>query len=476
MTKKTFKTGTAALLLSLALGAQAWGDVVFHPREVGADVDFGQIVSGQEEGSDWSRQTLTRTGVYLTTSATVNEKLDFFMTIGGLFWYPIHPGESSPERLVRFGPGVGQAQGIYTFGDKNDPIGKLQFGLFSMKYNSDATNLGEYLFRSGTYPGSLITGGWSYVNSASYLAQGVRFTLPTFGGRVTHDFTLFMERDYEPTSDFSPGYVITAKPVNYLELGAGVVWAHALSLNPDRLSPRKTLSDTLTNGYNKATGRPIRGAVTHADSVAGIGFYTFRGFKTMARASLDVGSLIGLQNVTTDLGARIGLQGASKNELKVYSEIALLGVEDQPFYYDDKSERMPIMAGISIPTFGIFDQLSLEVEYHKSKFRNSVGAPFYYSLPLPLDDDGTIDNPYAYDLSTYPVADRDSIANSWKKDDWHWSVYASRNIVPGIRVYGQIASDHQRHPTGPEVKPSIEPPTQKPSDWYYVVRLEFGLF
>ncbi len=468
MTNKSFKTGAAALIVSLALGAYARADVVFHPREVGANIDFGEIRSGEEEGSDWSRQTLTRTGVYLTTSATVNEKLDFYMTIGGLFWYPTHPGEASPERLVRFGPGVGQAQGIYTFGNRNDPIGKLQFGLFPVKYNPDATNLGEYLFRSGTYPGYLITGGWSYLNSANYLAQGARFTLPTFGGRVTHDFTLFMERDYEPTSDFSPGYVITAKPTGFLELGAGVVWAHALSLNPDRLSPNKTHQDTITNGYNKNTGKPLHGEPTPADTANGkynypIGFYTFRGFKTMARASVDVGSLIGLDGTSLDVGSLIGLQAAAKNELKVYSEIALLGVEDQPFYYEDKTDRMPIMLGVSVPTFGVFDKLSLEGEYHKSKFRNSVGAPFYYSLPIPLDDDGTQDNPYAY-------------ADNSTKDDWHWSIYASRSIIPGIRVYAQAASDHQRHPTGPEVKPSIEPPTQKSSDWYYVFRLEFGLY
>ena len=456
-------------------GVPAYAQVEFHPKQVGASIDLGQIVSGRDRAAnkDWSDITLTRTGVYLTTSATVDKKLDFYMTIGGLFWYPVSPMETSAERLVRFGPGVGQAQAIYSFGDPAQPAAKLQVGLFPMKY-TDATNLGEYLYRSGTYPGSLVTGGWSYLNSANYLAQGARFVVPTFGGKLTHEFTVFMERDYEPTSDFSPGYLVTYKPASFIEFGAGVVWAHALSLNPDRLAPNKTHEDTLFNGYSKRTNRPMnvvgKPNMSHIDTLTmttpadSIGFYTFKGFKAMGRVSLNVGSLL-------------GWKPAYSGDFKVYSEIALLGIEDQPYYYDDKTERMPIMAGISLPTFGLLDKFACEVEYHKSRFPNTVGAPFYSSLPLPLNDNGGGQvSPYSYDLDSYSGAKRDSVSDALKEDDWHWSVYASRKITDGINLYAQVASDHQRHPTGPEVKPSLEPPTVKPSDWYYVIRVEFGLF
>ena len=212
---------------------------------------------------------------------------------------------------------------LFRSGDPEKPSAKLQFGLFSVKYNSDATNLGEYLYRSGTYPGYIWTGGWSYINAASYLAQGVRFTLPTFDGKVVHDFTLFMERDIEPTSDFSPGYMMTVKPISFLEVGGGVVWSHALSLNPDRLSPKIRL-----NAYVKSTGRPLTmtdrtspglelndpairpdGDTLLGQAVPGrngvnyvtvaqngtpnsaLGYYTFKGFKTMGRVSLDLGTL-----------------------------------------------------------------------------------------------------------------------------------------------------------------------------------------
>ena len=441
-----------AIICAACIPMALKAEVEMRPKEVGASIDFGQIKSGHTGNAVYDDQTLTRTGVYLTTSGIYNKNLDVRITIGGLFWYPLTPGEHSAERLVRFGPGVGQAQGIYSYGNPENPSAKLHFGLFSEKY-TDATNLGEYLFRSGTYPGYLVTGGWSYINSASYLAQGVKLILPTFGGMVTHEFTLFMERDYEPTSDISPGYLLTVKPLAFLEFGAGIVWSHAISLNPDRLAPK----DTVNNGYSKITNLPILQATdsvtkfTPRDHPDQVGFYTFRGFKTMARASIDIGPLFGNERIHA-------------GDFKLYTEMAILGVQDQPYYYDDIKDRMPIMVGINLPTFGLLNKLSIEGEYYKHRFPNTVGMPFYYALPLPLNQNDSPNN--------YP----DSLASVNKSRFWHWSVYGSRKITQGITLFAQAASDHQRHPNGAEVKPTEQPPTITAKDWYYVVRLDFGLF
>jgi hypothetical protein len=478
----------AALFALPALVAAQEGNLVIHPKQVGASVDFGQIVEGQPLGTQSSdQQALTRTGVYLTVSGTYDRKLELRITTGGLFWYPL-PESPTTERIVRFGPGVGQAQGIYSFGNPESPSATLQFGLFPHKY-SEANNLGEYLYRSGTYPGSLWSGGWSYMNAASYMAQGVRFNLPMLGGKLSHDFTLFMERDIEPTNDLSPGYMVTYKPVNFFEAGAGVVWSHALSINSDRLSPKHQ-----RNAYSKSTGAPVQGlsAVCESNDPAlqalcsdadtararqtyqaweacdtdadgspdgdcsDIGYYTFRGFKTSARASFDVGMLLG--------NARI-LPG----DFKVYGEVALLGIEDQPFYYEDKMERMPMMLGVNLPTMGVLNKLNVEVEYRKSRFSNTVGLLYDRAVPLPLKDE-TQDNPYNY--SDEAVAADES---KFTKDDIKWSVYAYRQITEGISLHAQVASDHMRH-FGPEVKPTESPVTRNTSDWYYLLRLDFGLF
>jgi hypothetical protein len=287
-----------------------------------------------------------------------------------------------------------------------------------------------------------------------------------------------MERDLaQPLHDFSPGYMATYRPVSYFEVGGGVVWSNALSFTSKRLSPK-----TLDNAYSKTTGMPIlginnglcsntdpalqalcadpdsvRAAQTWADWESGnVGYYTFRGFKTMGRVSLDVGALIGTEAIRP-------------GEFKLYSEVALLGVEDQSFYYEHKTERMPIMAGIRLPTFGLLDRLSVEAEYRKSRFPNSFAYPFDNRGALPLPLGGTTDGPYDY-TDERVEADPDA----YNKDDWKWSVYASRLITQGVTLTAQVASDHLRPPSNVANPPS-SPYTLTPSDWYYVMRLSFGI-
>lgn len=453
--KKSATSFTGILALSLFCATATRAELVRNPTQVGASFDVGQIVKGRlYDGSDASssfkgdKQQITRTGVYLTESGTYNDRLSIYLTVGGLFWYALPEGTSFQTKRIQFGPGVGQAQGIYAFGsDPHNPVATLQFGLFDHKY-SESVDLGEYLYRSGTYPGVIVTGGWSYINSASYMAQGLHLDVPLLGGKLKNDFTLFMERDLEPTNDLSPGYVVTYKPVEFLELGAGAVWSHAISFEPSRLDRKDP-----ANQYSKATDKPA--GMTPADTCP-CGYYTFKGWKTMARASLDIGSLLNLNK--------------SAGDFKVYSEIALLGVEDQPFYYEKKTERMPVMGGITIPTFGLLDRLSFEMEYHKSKFPNSIGTETQTSLPLPVNSsDGA-----QYDESQYSGAALDSVRKVWEKDDVKWAVYARRTLTRGVSLYAQAANDHTRH-FNFTATPAAIPATNRPSDWYYVIRLEFGI-
>jgi hypothetical protein len=361
--------------------------------------------------------------------------------------------------------------------------------LFPIKYNPDSKNLGEYLYRSGTYPPLRYTGGWSYVNSSGYLAQGFRFNWNMLGGTLHHDFTMTLERDLEPNYDPSPAYLISWKPVPFFELGAGAQWAHGLSFQPEKLKPK-----TIENAYDKRTGLPIgyrdttagawktqphlasnkvlpdtatcltdrsvacpNGAINDgsfvgrtANGVPGdsLDYYTFKGFKLMSRASFDLGLLM----------------GAAPDAFKVYGEWALLGAEDQPFYYDKKSERMPIMFGLNIPTFGFLDMLNVEAEFLKSRFRNNSNVLMRKKWPLPLASEAEILHPEMYDTA------------ATTKDDWKWSVFARKQIREGITLYGQVASDNQRQ-IAFEYGPWMQdhPATEFTSEWYYIVRVEFGI-
>jgi hypothetical protein len=461
MKKSFLRLTMATVLAGISVSTPGFADLVRNPTAVGASFDIGQIVQGTlYDGSNVSskfngdKQQITRTGVYLTESGTYHDRLSIYLTIGGLFWYALPEGSSFQTHRIYFGPGVGQAQGTYNFGsDPKNPAAALQFGLFNYKY-SEAFDLGEYLYRSGTYPGLLVSGGWSYINAASYMAQGFRLNVPLWEGKISNDFTLFMERDLEPTNDLSPGYLLKVKPIPALEIGGGLVWSHAISLNGARLDPKKA-----ANEYSIATGRPSinNGSSSPADTCP-CGYWTFKGFKTMGRVSLDIGQLM-----NSDL--------IHPGDFKLYSEIALLGIEDQPFFYTKKSERMPMMAGINIPTFGILDQLSFEVEYHKSPYPNTNGSVLQSQLPIPINDG---QNPFDYDLGSMTAAKQDSLSKAMKKDDVKWAIYARRTITKSVSITAQAANDYLRH-FNFTASPSAIPATSLPSDWYYVLRLEFGI-
>ncbi len=435
-------------LCGAAAIAPAHAELVRNATVVGANFDLGQVVRGYvsntaNNNGTLNGQVLTRTGVYVTESGTYNQRLAIHLTMGGLFWYPLTEGTSFATRLIHFGPGIGQAQGEFSFGNVEDPAAKLQFGLFPMKYNSDAKDLGEYLYRSGTYPGYIQTGGWSFVDAAAYMAEGVRLNVSTFGGKLQHDVTLFMERDIEPNGDLTPGYIITAKPSKAFEISAGGVWAHGIQLRADTV-----ISPNISgNAYNKMGGVPLLVSGLSYDSLKAlgqVGYYTFKGFKVMTRASIDFGALMGADAIQPD-------------DFKLYAEAAILGVKDYAYYYNKLSERMPIMMGLNIPTFKLLDRLSVEAEYRKSRFPDDIHSTLQSALPVPVD------NPQDYpDSSTYT------------KDDIHWSIYARRKLRDGISLCGQIASDHFR-PFDNQAAPSYLSATNRTGQWYYLLRLEIGI-
>lgn len=470
-----------AACVGLAALAPIQAEVERSPIRVGTNIDLGQIVKGElSEGTEEPGQFLSRTGVSLTQFGTINKRLDVTVSVGGLFWYslPVSPG-APHTRLVKFGPGVGQASGLFRFGDIKEPSALLEFGYFAHKYNPDAKNLGEYQFRSGTYPGYLWTGGWSIVNSAAYMAQGAKLTLPTFGGNLKHDLMLFMERDFEPTYDISPSYQITFKPAEAFEMGAGVTYAHGIPIKPSLTTPKDRanayLGDSalsksqwdkagydLNDSHVVPDGDPLAGTA-HADGKpyvtltengipnSQLSYYTFQGIKVMGRASINP-------------QAWLQSELLGPQDLKLYGEFAILGIKNYPFYYEKLSERIPVMVGFNVPTFKLFDVLSVEVEYYKSRFQNNIRDVFQLSYPK-------WQLPPSQTTSTYPAFIDSSKIET--EDDLHWSVYAKKTLFEGLDLYLQVASDHMRVLSF-NAEPSDLDVTRKPSQWYYLARLQMG--
>jgi hypothetical protein len=204
------------------------------------------------------------------------------------------------------------------------------------------------------------------------------------------------------------------------------------------------------NGNPTATGQAAQ--ITHSEEM------TRSAINIMGRMELDIGEMLGVR--------------ATTGPFKLYSEIALLGVKNQPVYYENRLHRMPVMVGLHVPTFGLLDLLAVETEYLSNPYQDSqeelslnlheslVGP----SMPLP-------DLPQrAYNAPRFQQT-------SIHADDWKWSVHAVRTLTPGLKAKVQVANDHLRlmNFDAGGILPSSSPQTTKKDEWYYMAHLEWAL-
>lgn len=172
---------------------------------------------------------------------------------------------------------------------------------------------------------------------------------------------------------------------------------------------------------------------------------TNQAINLMARASLDFNALL-------DLPENWG-------PFRLFGEVALLGVENQPVYYEDRMDRVPMLAGIHVPTFGLLDLLSVEVEYCRNPYvnGNANASKEYILAPDGLDQEA-----------------RRFVKPSNEKDDVNWSVQATRGIVPGLLLRVQVANDHMRMLNWQGEYKSYDALLNQPEHWYYVAHLQWG--
>lgn len=463
----------ACLTASPVLAQSGDDDVMLKPLSLGTQVDLGQVVKGKWNESVVDENFIQRTSVWVIQEIHVGDRLEMRAGIGGMFWYDIDnppPGEANIRPFVtstKFGPGIARADMLYRFGsDPANPAVILQAGYFPFKYNPDAANLGEYLLRSGTYPGYLVSGGWNLMGNG-YMMQGVRVSVPLFGGKVVNEFLLPVERDLPPTGDLSPTYVVTATPVRGVEVGGGVSCHHCIAVKPSVTSPKVRYGANASN-YGTGSGYVIRNPNYDPNSPKtpltgnnpeyiydSTSFYTFQGVKLMARASVDPKAFVPMPFLGPE-------------DLKVFGEVALLGVKDYPFYYEKKTERMPVMFGLNLPTFRWLDLLTFQMEYYNSPFPNSIENAYRFQMPtLPFVD--------ALGNSNLDPNEYDPTRREVTEDNWKWSLLARKTIARGFTLYAQAANDNLRLQNYNAVQ-SYAPTTNiQGRDWYYLIRLELGI-
>jgi hypothetical protein len=490
----------------MAVNGLAQDVVERKPLVVGTKIETGQIVQGSPAGGasgDPDGHYLSQIGVSLTQEVVVNNRLNLRVGAGGVFYnvFPAVPNNLGTTLGTKFGPGITQAQAHYKFGENPDKSwGALRVGYFPYKYNPDAKNLGEYLFRAGAYPTFAFTGGWSITDNASIRAQGIEFSLSHLDGALKQSFLLTNERDFRPVGDFTPSYLAeyTNGP---LQVGGGVAFYHYFPIKERTTNPREirtayyefntpsaveTMNPLTGDSVTIASGTPIVASYgdvniiadatgMNADSLRSAnlgGYYETKAIKLMGRASFNVQKVLPIDFL-------------NPNDLKVYGEIALLGVENYPGMYEKRTERMPIMMGINLPTFKLLDMLSFEVEYFKNRNPDDFGLqqlwqlPTYYSNTPNTENQtggtGGLAQPVEFGVpGGYSILFRDPNANS--RDDWKWSLYAVKQVITGVSIRGQVANDHFRAQDG-NVGGYWNAPSlmRTPKDWYYVVSINFGI-
>jgi hypothetical protein len=274
-------------------------------------------------------------------------------------------------------------------------------------------------------------------------------------GSWNSDLLFTTETDIWPHFDWNLGYVTRYGFGKGLELGAGAVWTNMISVDADKTTPDPGLIKA-RNG--DAAGR-YAGYVEGGDTL----FYTFESLKLMARASLDP-------------KAFFDAPALGEEDLKIYAELAVLGWKNYPrppgfdtlqqySFFENRSERMPVMAGINLPAFGWLDVLAVELEWYGLKGPNSFRDRKEDGFPLPQSPDywSQVDQKFG----TYKASDYVG------KDDIKWSVYARKTVVNGLQVTGQLARDHVRHSFDSPIQLDREEALTKPGHWWWALKLAF---
>ncbi|MBD3322461.1 MAG: hypothetical protein GF350_15270 [Chitinivibrionales bacterium] len=468
-------------------------EVTRKPLVIKTSIEAGRIIRGEDElyiADNANGQWIQRTAAMLLQEVMIGDNLTLKIGVGGQFWYSFPELEGMPNTLyTKFRAFIPTAAGIYTFGPDKAPF-SLQFGSFSVKYNKESKNLGEYLLRSNCYPGIVQTGGWDMIggdffsdrhNEAligpRYFAQGIQLTSHLLDSTLQQSLLLHMERDFPPMYDISASYIGDFEPLPLVDIGLGVTLNHILPADKKKSTPENRKSRYRDDMYVDPNypvvplGLHGQDSLDYIDSISQyIDYYSFKGVKTMARITLDPKYFIAWDKF-------------GKEDLKLYAEAAVLGVQDYPLFYDKILQKTPVMFGFNFPTFKVLDVLALEAEYYPLRFEESYYNVYQEQIPI-WDIRGGHPDSLASE-TYYARLGTDSryktFAELYESDDWKWSVYALKHLGKHFSLFGQIANDHIR-PYTTDARPEFIPVTRGikkltpyyifRGPWYFAMRLE----
>jgi hypothetical protein len=462
--------------------------------------EFGNIVSGSDRADlEFENNFLQRSGVWMTLKATRNDRLSLDAILGGIYWNPTFNENTSSESDLRYFAAMAPRASItYIFGDLAKPAVLVETGIFGYKYNDNSRNLGEYMFRSISYPSQVFTGGLNWVGVDRAQVTGMRITAP-MGDVLSHDVVLNFETTQIPYYDLSLTYMAKAKVGQALKVGAGVQFSRLLPIKPDATNPdaqfnryftfndttyidnpdyyaqRKVRSSTAADSAQFSRGETVAAqiasmvvngmtmdaALDSLESFYGVttassyDHYDASAIKTVLTFSFDPKHLLG------------GMPAMGPNDMILYGEAAVLGWKNYPVIYENRMERTVAMLGFNVPTFRLLDVLALEVEWFGSKQPNSNE---YSQLRAPKNDETKLLEPTPQPSIYGFTLPQGYAPEDWEEDDIKWSVFARRSLVKGLTLDVQAASDNARgwvFPSGRRYWNFF----RSPSDWYWMMKV-----
>jgi hypothetical protein len=429
------------IALCLPLLAAAQDGPVLGPMHAFVNYEIGQIEQGKSSTASGivDREMISHASVWTLQEARLADNAKVVWGLGAIYFFvfPRNLGGNPYAHSKRSAVGLTNAYGEFDFGKRGDDdhLLRLTTGVFGYKYNPDAKNLGEYMFRTWTYPNLINTGGLEFVNSAAAQLSG--FSGNTRLGGLNNDLLLTLETDRPPVFGLSLTDIVSYDFGGLVTLGAGVMWNNFYNPDDRQISP----TDQRNSYYTLSTGRQIAASRYEYELQNGI---VTPG--EMVRGAVNFGKLIpGIADML------------SPEDLRLYGEAILLGIKDYPTYYEKVQDRMVYMVGLNLPTFRLIDLLSVELEYASNPFDATTGGSLEQSSVTPFLDAGQWG-------SYKPV----------RGDDVKWTIFARKDIYNGLSIYGQAARDHIRMVDVFSTPDKTEFLPER-NNWYWALKLAYSI-
>jgi hypothetical protein len=422
-----------------------------------AALENGQFMKGNyQQATLPDRPWINRVYGQIRLYSKINDHLDIAIAPEVKLWFDTYPWQTMGNTAFAFPfsqrstVSLADAQARLSFVNPGVYAVSCAAGVMPYKYDNDAKNLGEYLFRTGARPAYI----YNSFDFAFSRLNGLRLNTTAFDN-LSLDVFLITETQAKPALDWSIACLASYKLPSILDIGAGVMF--------DRLFPvmnSRTKPIDKDNAYYTEEGEKK--------------YWKFGGTKAVATLCVDPKFFL-----------PEGLKGFfGEKDLKVYSEAAVLGIENTTPYthpidaggnpdttrfvidsaklfYTDILERIPVMFGFNVPTFKVLDYLSVELEWYGWQYPNSFGNQgFQILLPTPIPVQSGKESLYQVD------------------DNWKYSFNIKRTIYGHLSIIGQIARDHTQHDMyypAYEAKNLYEEVFSQKDNWGWWVKLQYAL-